>query len=115
MEILDNLPEELKWNVMKYMSHPCAELIKKCLDRWDYDVCYCCGKMINMHKAESAFLFHDIITVCGKCCDINANNIVSDYKDYYRDDARIDFNVGWGYSDSDRHSYKCIDSDTDSD
>ena len=114
MEILDNLPEELKWNVLKFSVHPCAELIRKCLDRWDYDVCYCCDKTINMNKAENAFLYHDVITICGNCYDTNAKDIVSNYKNDYGEDARIYFR-GFGDSDSDRHSHKCIDSDTDSD
>ena len=28
MEILSELPKELKWNVLKYLQHPLAELVK---------------------------------------------------------------------------------------
>ena len=31
MEILDKLPEELVWNVLKYMRHPLAEIMKPCI------------------------------------------------------------------------------------
>jgi len=29
MEILKNLPEELHWQVMKYMRHPCVDILKE--------------------------------------------------------------------------------------
>ena len=122
-ELRERLPEELVWQVLKFTSHPCAELIKTCLDGWDYDICQCCDKMINMRKAESAFLFHDVKTICGNCYHTDANGIVSNYEAYYRDDARIAFNLRWGdswgvnksTSDRNRSIYSDSDSDTDSD
>ena len=29
MEILDNLPDDVHWNVIKYLEHPTAKLIKE--------------------------------------------------------------------------------------
>ena len=65
--------------------------------------------MINVHEAESAFLLHSIITICGNCYDTNAKDIVSNYKDDYGEDARIYFNIGWSHNNSDSNIY--IDSD----
>ena len=38
MEILDKLPEELVWNVRKYMRHPLAEIMKPCIDMFDFRI-----------------------------------------------------------------------------
>ena len=37
MDILDRLPDDLKWNVQKYLRHPIAELFDECVE---YD-CTC--------------------------------------------------------------------------
>jgi hypothetical protein len=34
MEVLSELPKEIKWNVLKFLSHPVAELVKSPQFRW---------------------------------------------------------------------------------
>ena len=34
MEILTELPKEIKWNVLKFLSHPVADLVKSPQFRW---------------------------------------------------------------------------------
>ena len=36
MEILRELPNDLKWNVLKYLQHPTAEIMREEID--DYDI-----------------------------------------------------------------------------
>ena len=38
MEILDKLPDDLRWNVVKYLRHPLAEIMKPCIDMFDYRI-----------------------------------------------------------------------------
>ena len=112
-ELREKIPDEIVWNILKFTRHPLAELIDKCFKQWYYDFCYCCEKIINMHKDESAFLFHSIITICGNCYENDVNGIVSAYTRDYGEDSRIDFNIMWGFRDRNRKKY--IDSDSDSD
>ena len=71
MEILRELPKELKWNVLKYLQHPTAEIMRpyldldsnghqcmtlfaapsedsywyRCGEYWQWDRCVCCASM----------------------------------------------------------------------
>ena len=79
MEILSEFPKELKWNVLKYLQHPTAEIMRELIDafdecsefggRWhrrssfvefalplDYDTCDCCAE-----------LWDDCLCWCERC------------------------------------------------
>jgi hypothetical protein len=108
MEIVNKLPEELVWNVIKYLKHPCADMIDDTFNKWDYDICCCCEKIIFMRKNESAFLYYTVKTVCGNCYRTNAKDIISNYKDEWRFYPKICFNLKW-------EGEKNNDSDAESD
>ena len=86
MEILNELPEDLYFNVIKYLKHPVAEMIEnfiiteprtRCLeylrirlDMYEYDVVHCCKlclrEMNRNLEMEYEYKFYPIY-FCNYC------------------------------------------------
>ena len=111
MEILDNLPDELKWNVMKYMSHPTAKIINDRIKEYKYD--------INLYDDDWDFLKHVYInymlwTYCSSCHRMMEFKKVRDsggrcpHCDIHRDDftAAESFTIRMKYRWRDPHRWR---------
>jgi hypothetical protein len=54
MELLDKIPNDLKWNVIKYLKHPVAEIISDTIEEWIYNnpIIYNKGKYSKLCFSE---------------------------------------------------------------
>ena len=66
-EFRNKLPEELAFNILKYMVHPCAEMIKYKIGDDVYDRCACCKNIIFVRKHKHVMVFPDMKTFCELC------------------------------------------------
>ena len=66
MEILNNLPEELKWNVQKYLKHPTATIMKEGFKTYPYIRCDLCMKVIFLDTGNWSCKF-TVHIICGAC------------------------------------------------
>jgi hypothetical protein len=57
MEILDRLPDDLKWNVIKYLRHPVAELFTESVI---FDRSFVCIKMQRGRGGSAHVVRNDI-------------------------------------------------------
>jgi hypothetical protein len=116
-ELRQRLPEELLWNVIKYMSHPCAEILKDGLCTDPYERCGYCRKIIFMKKGLWYYTCANGV-ICENCYAIHAEEIEREEEQQYEEylnEQRVDnfnFYVEDEPYNSDSDSY--TDSDTDS-
>ena len=58
MELLDKLPQEMHWNVIKYMQHPTASLIERYWNERIYDD-YQSGRRFIWTMEELGIIFEE--------------------------------------------------------
>ena len=99
------LPEELVWNVLKYTSHPIAELIRDFI-REKTQKCHCCERNIIRSKKGIHLLNGEAKFICVECHDSDVNSIITKYKTkytayygWYR--GNVEYFPPWDDSDSD--------------
>ena len=115
MEILDKLPDELKWNVIKFWRHPCADMINalncdSCGRRKrKYHKCGDCNKTFCVRCVKYEKLNgYDIITeqefndmlVCKTCLTLNFVHYFEMYENginfhRYGDEWMYICDLGW--------------------
>ena len=73
MEILNDLPPELYWNVIKYMQHPTASLIETYWNERIYDD-YQNGRRFIWTMEELGIIFEENDRRNRMCCHAFGNN-----------------------------------------
>ena len=95
-ELRERFPEELVWNVMKYMSHPCADILRSRMKdfeafRGDGNDFYTFPKYMLKDEVETI----DYYCCCASCGEVTPEWVLEASSGYMCDDCQREEDEHW--------------------